>query len=68
MNRKIAASEQVAFQICPQLNEFNVRPLKIKQTPYIFLLKVERTHSLRDEYLLIPISPLASKQEQGSVS
>lgn len=54
MNRKIAASEQVTFQICPLLNEFNVRP-------YIFLFKVERTHSLRDEYLLIPISPLASK-------
>lgn len=61
MNKKITASERVTFQIHSQLNEINVRPVKIegKQTPYVFLFKVERTLSLRDRYLLIPLSLLA---------
>lgn len=70
MNRKITASEQVNFQICPELNEINVRRVKIKgkQTPYIFLFKVERTHSLKDEYILIPVSPQSKDKAQSPSS
>lgn len=61
MSRKITASEQVTFQIYSQLHEINVGPVKTegKQTPYVFHFKVERTLSLRDKYLLIPVSSLA---------
>lgn len=41
--------EQVTFQICPQLNEDNVRQVKIKGklSPFIFVFNVERTQPKR---------------------
>lgn len=41
--------EQVTFQICPQLNEVNVRQVKIKGklSPFIFVFNVERTQTKR---------------------
>lgn len=60
--------EQVTFQICPQLNEDNVRQVKIKGklSPFIFVFNVERTQPKRWIYQLVPEPPDKNKAQSPS--